>query len=71
MLPRHTNLTADKGGFNLIDECAARCVHLFPLVKGAPVFPEGTLMYTSGSIANSQRMLSEINESGAKPKISI
>ena len=28
LLPRHTNIMIDKG-FNLFDECAARCVHLF------------------------------------------
>ena len=29
VLPRHTNIMADKI-FNLFDECAARCVHLLP-----------------------------------------
>ena len=29
VLPTHTNIMTDKG-FNLFDECAARCVHLFP-----------------------------------------
>ena len=28
VLPRHTNTMAGKE-FNLFDECAARCVHLF------------------------------------------
>ena len=28
VLPRHTNITADKV-FDLLDECAARCAHLF------------------------------------------
>ena len=41
--------------------------------KGAPLFPEGTVkcIYTSTSIANSQRMLSEINESSTIAKIRI
>ena len=29
VLPRHTNIMTDKG-FNLFDECAARCIHLLP-----------------------------------------
>ena len=29
VLPRHTNIMTEKGS-NLYDECAARCVHLFP-----------------------------------------
>ena len=29
VLPRHTNIIIDKG-FDLFNECAARCVHLFP-----------------------------------------
>ena len=29
VLPMHTTMMSDKG-FNLFDECAARCVHLFP-----------------------------------------
>ena len=29
VLPRHTNIMIDKG-FNLFNECAAKCVHLFP-----------------------------------------
>ena len=27
-LPRHTNIMVDEG-FNIFDECAARCVHLY------------------------------------------
>ena len=29
VLPRNNNIMTDKG-FNLFDECAARCAHLFP-----------------------------------------
>ena len=29
VLPRNANIMTDKG-FNLFDECAARCVNLFP-----------------------------------------
>ena len=59
-------------GFNLFDECAARCVHLSPQEEEctSPSWG-GSKMYTSGSIANSQRMLTEINESGAIAKIRI
>ena len=40
--------------------------------KNAPLFPEGdSKMYTSSSIANSQRMQTEINESGTIAKIRI
>ena len=58
--------------FNLFDECAARCVHLFPQKEECTSSSWGdSKMYTSGSIANSQRMLTEINESGATVKIKI
>ena len=60
-------------GFNLYDECTV--VYICPLEKkSAPLLREGTLsinMYTSGSIANLQRMLTEINESGTVAKIRI
>ena len=52
-------------GFNLFDEYAARCVHLFPQED------ECSKMYTSSNIANSQKMLTEINKSGAIPEIRI
>ena len=59
-------------GFNLFDECAARCVHLHPKEEEYTSSSWGdSKMYTSGSIANSQRMLTEINESGAIAKIRI
>ena len=52
-------------GFNLFDEYAARCAHLFPQEE------ECSKMYTSSNIANSQKMLTEINKSGAIPEIRI
>ena len=52
-------------GFNLFDECAARCVHLFPQEEECT----SSKVYTSGSIANSQRMLTEINGSDAIAKM--
>ena len=59
-------------GFNLFDECAARCVHLFLQGEGCASFSWGdSKMYTSGRIANSQTMLTEINKSGAITKIKI
>ena len=62
---------ADKG-FNLFDEGAARCVYLFPQEEECTSsFWGDSKMYTSDSIANSQRMLTEINESGAIDKIRI
>ena len=52
-------------GFNLFDEYAARCAHLFPQEE------ECSKMYTSSNIANSQKMLTEINKSGAIAEIRI
>ena len=52
-------------GLNLMDECAAGYVHLSPKEEEyTSSFWKGSRMYTSGSIANSQKMLTEINESG-------
>ena len=57
---------------NLFDECIARCVHLFPEEEECTSSSRGeSKMYTSGSIENSQRMLTEINESGTIAKIVI
>ena len=57
---------------NLFDECIARCVHLFPEEEECTSSSRGeSKMYTSGSVENSQRMLTEINESGVITKISI
>ena len=62
-------------GFNLFDECAARCVHLFPQEEE---FTSSMLelggdckIYASRRIANSQRMQTEVNESGTLAKIRI
>ena len=50
----------------------ARCVHLFPQEEEYTSSSWGdSKVYTSGSIANSQRMLTETNESGAIAKIRI
>ena len=63
VLTRHTNL---------FDECAARCVHLSLQEEECTSSSWGdSKMYTSASIANSQRMLTEINENGTIAKISI
>ena len=52
--------------FNLFDRCAAKCVHLFPEEEECTSSSWGdSKMYTSGSIANSQKMLTEINDSDA------
>ena len=56
---------ADKG-LNPFNECASRCVHLSPQEEECISCSwEGSKKYTSGMIAISQRMLTEINESGA------
>ena len=55
--------------FNLFDECATRCLYLFPKEKECTSSSCGdSKMYTSGSIAYSQRMLTEINKSCAIAK---
>ena len=57
-------------GLNLFDECAARCVHLFTQEEECTSFScRDSKMYTCDSISNSQRMLTEINKSGAIVKI--
>ena len=59
-------------GFNLFDECAARCVHLSLQEEECTSSSWGaSKMYTSGSTANSQKMLTEINESSIIAKIRI
>ena len=58
--------------FNPYDEYAARCVHQFPQEKEYTFSSSGdSKMYTSGSVANTQRMLTEIKESGSIGKIRI
>ena len=47
-------------GFNLFDECAARCLHLPFKKEECTSFSLGdNKMYTTGSIASSQRMLTQ------------
>ena len=59
-------------GFILFDEYTARCVHMFPQGEECTsLFWGDSKMYTSGSIANSQRILTEINKSGVITKIKI
>ena len=59
-------------GFNVFDECASRCVYLFPQEEDCTSSSWwDSKMYTFGSIASSQRMPTEINESGAIAKIRI
>ena len=59
-------------GFNLFDECTARCVNLLPQEEGSTYSLWGdSKMHTSSSIANSQRMKAEIKESGTMAKIKI
>ena len=55
VLPRHTNIMTDKG-FHPFDECAAKCVHLLPRMRSAPL-SEGTVKCThqGAYIANSGR----------------
>ena len=71
VLLRHTNIMTDKG-FYIFDEFTTRCVHLFSQEKECSSSSWGdSKMYTSSSIANSQRMQTEINESGFIAKIRI
>ena len=59
-------------GLNLFDECASRCVHLSPQEKECTSSSWGnSKMYTSGSIASSQRVLNKIKETCAIAKIRI
>ena len=68
VLPRHTNIMADKA-FNVLDECADRCVHLFPQEEKSTSSSWGdSEIYTSGSIADSQRILIEIKKNGTIAK---
>ena len=63
VLPRHTNL---------FDECAVICAHLSPREEECTSSYWGqSKMHTSGSIENSQEMLTEINESSATAKIRV
>ena len=56
----------------LFEESAAKLAHLSPQEEEYSSSSWGDIeMYTSGSIANSQRMLTEVNETGVIVKISI
>ena len=58
--------------FNLFDECGSRCVHLSPQEQQCTIsFWGDSKMSTSDSIASSQRILIEINESGAIAEIKV
>ena len=71
-LPRHTINAMTGKGLNVFDEYASRCVHLSTQVdECTSSFWGDSKMYTFGSIASSQRMPTEINESGAIAKIRI
>ena len=55
--------------FNIFDECATRYEHLFPQEEECTSSSWGdSKMNTSSSIANSQRMQTEINKSGTIAK---
>ena len=57
---------------NLFDEYAAKCVNLFPQEEECTSSSWGdNKMCTSSSIANLQRMQTEINESGTIANIGI
>ena len=59
-------------GFNLFDESTTRCGHLFPQEEECISSSLGdSKMYLSSSIANLQRMQTEINERGTIAKIRI
>ena len=71
MLPRHSNIAAEKV-FNLLDEHADRCVHLFPQLEECTYSFRGKdKMYTCDSIANLQRTPVEINKFGAIAKVRV
>ena len=59
-------------GFNLFQKCATICAHLFPQEEECTSSSWGdSKMYTSDSIANSQMILTEINESRIITKVSV
>ena len=65
------NIIADQG-FNLFDKFASRCVYLSLEEEGCTLSSWGdNKTYTTGSLANSQRILAEINESKAVAKTTI
>ena len=59
-------------GFNLLDEYAARYINLSPLEENAfPRLEWNYKMCTTGSIANSHWILTEINKTSAITKVKI
>ena len=59
-------------GYSLLDERGSRCGHLSPQEEECTTsFLGDSKMYTSDSIASSQRILTEINKSGTIAKIRI
>ena len=71
VLARYTDIMIGKG-YNLFNELDARYVHLFPHKEECTSSSrEYVKMYTSGSTANSQSMLTEIKESDAIAKMRI
>ena len=71
VLTTHINIMTDIL-FNFFDECATICVRLFPQEEERTSSSRSqSKMYISGSIANSERMLTDINESGVITKISV
>ena len=59
-------------GFNLYDECAIRCAHLFTQEEEYTSSLCGdSKMYTYSIRANSQRMQTETNKSGTTARIRI
>ena len=59
-------------GLNPFDECAAECVHLCPQEEESTSSSWGdSKMYTSGTIANSQRTPTKINKNGVIAKVRI
>ena len=71
VLSKYSNIMVNKG-FNLLDEYAARYINLSPLEENAfPRLEWNYKMYTTGSIANSHRILTEINKTSAITKVKI
>ena len=59
-------------GVNLFDEFVSECVHLCPEVEECISSSWGdSKMYTTGTIANSQRISTKINKNGAIAKVRI
>ena len=68
VLPKHTNIITNKI-FNVSDKFAARCAYLFPQEEKCTSSSWGnSKMHTSGSIANSQRLLTK-TKVALKPSI--